>query len=90
MIEDGKTPLTKTQDLENLGFNIVVHPTAMTYSQAFTKKRLMQTLVQNETTKAYKKHMITFSKFNEFVGLDKINNRDNCYSPEKIKTGYMQ
>ncbi|MFT8385202.1 MAG: oxaloacetate decarboxylase [Lentilactobacillus hilgardii] len=89
MIEDGKTPLTKTADLERLGFNIVVHPNAMTYTQAFAEKTLIETLRRDGTTKAYKDRMITFPKFNEFVGLDKVNARDAGYSPEKMRKVYM-
>lgn len=84
MIEDGKTPLTETSELERLGFNIVVHPNAMTYTQAFAEKELIETLKRDGTTKAFKDRMITFPKFNEFVGLDKVNNRDAMYSPEKM------
>ncbi|AQW20984.1 carboxyvinyl-carboxyphosphonate phosphorylmutase [Lentilactobacillus curieae] len=84
MIEDRKTPLTETSELERLGFNIVVHPNAMTYTQAFAEKELIETLKRDGTTKAFKDHMITFPKFNEFVGLDKVNNRDAMYSPEKM------
>ncbi len=85
MIEDGKTPLTATEDLERLGFNIVVHPNAMTYTQTYAEEQLVQTLQRDGTTKAYKDHMITFPKFNEFVGLDQVNARDAQYAPEKMK-----
>lgn len=85
MIEDGKTPLTATEDLERLGFNIVVHPNAMTYTQTYAEEQLVQTLQRDGTTKAYKDHMITFPKFNEFVGLDQVNARDAQYVPEKMK-----
>lgn len=84
MIEDGKTPLTKTKDLERLGFNIVVHPNAMTYTQTYAEEQLVKTLQRDGTTKNYKNHMITFPKFNEFVGLDEINARDAEYAPEKM------
>jgi hypothetical protein len=33
--------------------------------------------------------MITFPKFNEFVGLDRVNARDAEYSPEKMAQTYM-
>ncbi|WP_252898877.1 isocitrate lyase/PEP mutase family protein [Secundilactobacillus odoratitofui] len=86
MIEDGKTPLTKTEDLERLGFNIVVHPNAMTYTQTYAEEQLVKTLQRDGTTKAYKSQMITFPKFNEFVGLDEVNARDATYAPEKNGT----
>lgn len=84
MIEGGKTPLTKSEDLEKLGFNIVVHPTAMTYTQAYAEEQLIQTLQREGTTKHFEDRMITFSKFNAFVGLDKVNARDAQYSPENM------
>ncbi len=85
MIEGGKTPLLKAQELEKLGFNIVVHPTAMTYTQAYAEEKLIQNIQQTGTTEGYEDKMITFSKFNQFVGLDKINARDAEYSPENMK-----
>ncbi|MTV81258.1 carboxyvinyl-carboxyphosphonate phosphorylmutase [Lactobacillus sp. CRM56-3] len=88
MIEDGKTPLTKPEELQKLGFNIVVYPNAMTYTQTYAEEQLIKTLQRDGTTKAYKDHMITFPHFNEFVGLDKVNARDAKYAPEKM-TKYM-
>lgn len=84
MIEGGKTPLTRSEDLEKLGFNIVVHPTAMTYTQAYAEEQLIQTLQREGTTKSFEDRMITFTKFNDFVGLDKVNARDAAYAPEKM------
>lgn len=89
MIEDGKTPLTKKEDLQELGFNIVVHPNTLTYTQAYAEKTLLETLKRDGSTKAYKDRMITFPKFNEFVGLDRVNARDAEYSPEKMARTYM-
>lgn len=84
MIEGDKTPLTRSEDLEKLGFNIVVHPTAMTYTQAYAEKQLIQTLQREGTTKSFEDRMIAFTKFNDFVGLDKVNARDAAYAPEKM------
>lgn len=89
MIEDGKTPLTKKEDLQKLGFNIVVRPNTLTYTQAYAEKTLLETLKRDGSTKAYKDRMITFPKFNEFVGLDRVNARDAEYSPEKMAQTYM-
>ena len=90
MIEGGKTPLTKTEDLEHLGFTIVVHPTAMTYAQAFAERALIATLQRDGITKAFKDRMITFPTFNKFVGLDEVNERDARYSPEAMRRTFMQ
>lgn len=89
MIEGGQTPLTKTEDLQQLGFNIVVYPTALTYAQAYTEKELLQTLLDDGTTESYQDRMITFSEFNHFIGLDEMNSRDQAYAPENMLQ-YMQ
>jgi 2-methylisocitrate lyase-like PEP mutase family enzyme len=89
MIEGGKTPLTTAADLEQLGFNIVVHPTAMTYTQAYAEEQLLQTLQRDGTTTAAEAQMITFNKFNQFVGLDQVNTREAQYAPENM-TQYME
>ncbi|QGG61915.1 carboxyvinyl-carboxyphosphonate phosphorylmutase [Loigolactobacillus bifermentans] len=89
MIEGGKTPLTTAADLEQLGFNIVVHPTAMTYTQAYAEEQLLQTLQHDGTTTAAEAQMITFNKFNQFVGLNQVNTREAQYAPENM-TQYME
>lgn len=89
MIEGGKTPLTTAEDLERLGFNIVVHPTAMTYTQAYAEEQLLQTLQRDGTTTAAEGQMITFNKFNQFVGLDQVNTREAQYAPENMAQ-YME
>lgn len=84
MIEGGLTPLTKTAELEKLGFNIIVYPTALTYAQAYTEKNLLQTLLDEGTTENYQDKMITFDEFNDFIGLDEVNQRDSAYAPENM------
>ncbi|MGY0836730.1 isocitrate lyase/PEP mutase family protein [Aerococcus urinaeequi] len=84
MIEGGLTPLTKTSELEKLGFNIIVYPTALTYAQAYTEKNLLQTLRNEGTTRNYQDKMITFDEFNEFIGLDDVNQCDAAYAPENM------
>ena len=84
MIEGGKTPLTDTAKLRDLGFRIVVYPTAMTYARAFADEQLVETLIQTGSTKSYEDRMITFDKFNHFVGLDQVNAREAQYDDKHM------
>ncbi|KRL44458.1 isocitrate lyase/PEP mutase family protein [Lacticaseibacillus manihotivorans] len=84
MIEGGKTPLTDTAKLRDLGFRIVVYPTAMTYARAFADEQLVETLIQTGSTKSYEDRMITFDKFNHFVGLDQVNAREAQYDAKHM------
>lgn len=89
MIEDGLTPLVETDELEKLGFNIVTHPTALTYAQSYAEEQLIKHLNRDGTTENYKEHMITFPKFNEFIGLEQVNELDATYAPENMRQ-YMK
>ncbi|KRM35049.1 carboxyvinyl-carboxyphosphonate phosphorylmutase [Agrilactobacillus composti DSM 18527 = JCM 14202] len=84
MIEDGATPSLPTQVLGQMGFSIVVHPTALTYAQTFIDEKVLKNLKATGTTDAAKAHMVTFDKFNQFIGLDKVNAVEARYTPEKI------
>lgn len=89
MIEDGLTPLVDAQELEKLGFNIVTYPTALTYAQSYAEEQLIKHLNRDGTTKNYKEHMITFPKFNDFIGLEQVNELDATYAPENMRQ-YMK
>lgn len=89
MIEDGLTPLIDAKELEKLGFNIVTYPTALTYAQSYAEEQLIKCLNRDGTTKGYKDHMITFPKFNEFIGLEQVNKQDAIYAPENMRQ-YMK
>ncbi len=85
MIEGGKTPLTTNEDLQRLGFRIVVYPTAMTYATTFAEEALMATMMSTGSTATFTDRMVTFDRFNQFVGLDDINATEANYAPEKMR-----
>ncbi len=78
-IEGGKTPLLTTNELEELGFNIVVYPNATVYATAWALKELWEGLMREGTTKNFMDKMICFDEFNTFVGLDKIRELESHY-----------
>lgn len=90
MIEGGQTPLMATQDLQRLGFRIVVYPTAMTYTTAYAEEHLVQTMIKEGTTASCEDQMMTFEQFNNFIGLDAVNSREARYAPEKMRTELAQ
>ncbi|MFD1485170.1 oxaloacetate decarboxylase [Lacticaseibacillus baoqingensis] len=85
MIEGGQTPLTATAELKQLGFRIVVYPTAMTYATAYAEEHLVQTMIKSGTTAGFADRMMTFDHFNHFIGLEDVNAREALYSPEKMR-----
>lgn len=85
MIEDGKTPDLTTNKLKELGFSIVVHPTASVYTEAYSIKNMLKTLQKEGSTKSMINQMITFNEFNEFVGLNKLNKFEKSHSDANMK-----
>ncbi|WP_311407461.1 isocitrate lyase/PEP mutase family protein [Liquorilactobacillus uvarum] len=85
MIEGGATPMLTSEELCSLGFSIVVHPTALTYAHTFATEQLLSNLKETGTTAGQEDKMITFDRFNNFIGLDEVNRREQQYAPEKMK-----
>lgn len=73
MVEGGRTPLCTNEELEKLGYNLVIWPTASTYVTAFMMQKLMAELKENGTTEGFMDKMIDFPDFNKLIGLDEYN-----------------
>ncbi|HZK83827.1 MAG TPA: isocitrate lyase/PEP mutase family protein [Desulfosporosinus sp.] len=72
MVEGGKTPLLPAQELEKLGYDLVIFPTASTYVAAQAMKNLMAQLMKTGSTESLIPEMTSFSEFNELIGLSQI------------------
>lgn len=80
MIEDGATPMMSAKELEDMGYSLVVHPTALTYADAYAQRAVLEDINKTGQTSTTKKHMVTFTDFNNMVGLDDLNELENKYS----------
>ncbi|MCI1880654.1 MAG: oxaloacetate decarboxylase [Sporolactobacillus sp.] len=83
MIEQGKTPLMTDDELQELGFRIAVHPTALAYAQTFAEEALLTELHTKKTTAGFMDRLIPFHRFNRFIGLDEVNALEQRYAPAK-------
>jgi len=72
MVEGGRTPLLSAGELEKLGYDLVIFPTASTYMVAQAMKNLMEELMKSGTTESLIPEMISFPEFNELIGLAEI------------------
>jgi 2,3-dimethylmalate lyase len=79
MVEGGRTPLLPVQELAELGYDIAIFPTASTYTLALAITRLMENLKQTGTTAGMLDQMVTFTEFNELIGLPQIREREKTY-----------
>ena len=84
MVEGGRTPLMTAQELQELGYGLVIFPTSSTYITAQAVTRVMQELKTTGTTKAMLGEMIPFQQFNELVGLPAVREiEDKFLLPSK-------
>ncbi|WP_010631119.1 isocitrate lyase/PEP mutase family protein [Sporolactobacillus vineae] len=80
MIEHGKTPLMTADELQELGFRIMVHPTALAYAQTFAEQELLKELYTRKTTAGFMDRLVPFDQFNRFIGLDEVNQLEEKYT----------
>lgn len=80
MVEGGRTPLLKNQELEALGFNLTIYPTASIYVATKAMVDLWTALKNDDTTANVMDKMVTFAEFNDLIGLDAIREIERNYA----------
>lgn len=81
MLESGRTPLMTTQQLQEIGYNLVIFCVASTYVSAKAVLGYLKHLKDAGTTKdIIESSMIAFPEFNKFIGLDKVREIEKKYA----------
>jgi len=80
MVEGGRTPMLKNDELEALGFNVTIYPTASIYVATKAMVDLWNGLKNDGTTANMMDKMVTFAEFNDLIGLDSIRAIERNYS----------
>lgn len=79
MVEGGRTPLRPNGELEEMGYNLVIYPTASVYVTTKAMLDLMNNLKEENTTANYIDQMIPFPEFNAIIGLNEIREKEAKY-----------
>lgn len=79
MVEGGRTPNLTTQQLEDMGFNIVFYPCSLIYTVTKAMTEVLSSLKEHGTTAYTLDKLMEFSSFNKFIGLDEYNELDKKY-----------
>ena len=82
MVEGGKTPILTAKELQDIGYSIVTFPLSTLYAAAWGVRMVMEELATRGTTAGYMDKMITFSDFNQLVGLEDIRATERRYYKE--------
>lgn len=72
MVEGGKTPLTPLDDLQALGYRLVIHPGGVARAVARTMRDYYASLRQTGSTEAFLDRMVGFKGINEIVGTEEM------------------
>ncbi len=68
MIEGGKTPYLEAEELEEIGFDVVVYPLAAIFSAARRLKQMYRTLKSEGSTRS--EDLMDFDEFDELIDSD--------------------
>jgi len=83
MVEGGRTPFLPAKELEEIGYELVIFPTATIYTVTKAIKNLLKILKEDGTTKRFIDNMTPFEEFNKLIGLSEIREIEKKYAPKK-------
>ena len=74
--ENGKTPPRTAQQLEEMGFNIVIFPCGTAFVATKAMKKMLEQLKREGTSENCIDQMTTFHEFTDIVGLPELQQRE--------------
>ena len=79
MIEHGKTPLLSVDELQDLGYSLVIYPLATLYMATKAMCEAVKELKDTGTTAGLVDRMLAFHEFNDLVGLKDFQTLERQY-----------
>lgn len=79
MVEGGKTPIHGTDDLQSLGFSLVIFPGGVVRALAKTAGEYYQGLISTGSNEGFKDRMFDFSGLNDVIGTTAMLEKGNSY-----------
>lgn len=79
MVEGGKTPIHGTDDLQSLGFSLVIFPGGVVRALAKTAGDYYRGLISSGSNKGFKDRMFDFSGLNDVIGTNEMLEKGNSY-----------
>lgn len=68
MVEGGKTPLMRINELQDIGYRLVIFPAGLVRAQAKLTREFFDTLIAEGTTGPFQNRMLDFKGINELIG----------------------
>jgi len=79
VVEGGRTPEFSSNELEEIGFDIVMFPGGIVRALAKTAREYYETLSRTGSTQAYKDRMYNFTELNDIIGLQEMSALDEKF-----------
>lgn len=79
MIEGGKTPVLRKEELAELGFHLILYPLAGLFASARSIELMYQKLHSDGTTLGEEDRLMTFPQFNDLIGVEEKYNQAQRY-----------
>lgn len=79
MVEHGKTPFLTGEQLEAIGYKIVIYPVSTLYAVTKAVEGLLADLKVADTTAVCRDRMAKFPEFNELIGLAKARDLEKSF-----------
>lgn len=79
MVEGGKTPIHGTQDLQTLGFSLVIFPGGVVRALAKTAGDYYRGLISTGSNEGFRDRMYDFAGLNEVIGTDAMLKQGKTY-----------
>src|SRR5579883_153301 len=77
--ESGKTPPLSLQEIQALGFKLVIFPVSLLFAATHAMLQMLALLKQGETSTPYASQMVTFTQFTQLIGLPGIQALERRY-----------
>lgn len=87
MVEGGKTPLHSAQELETMGFSLVIFPGGLVRAVAHMARGYFASLREHGTTQPYWDRMLSFRALNELIGTPELLEEGKRYDPANFESG---
>jgi 2-methylisocitrate lyase-like PEP mutase family enzyme len=87
MVEGGKTPMLPAEELESLGFALVIFPGAIVRSLAKAAEDFYTSLKARSSTDPFRARMFDFDALNRLIGTPEMLDRGKSYAGSESKPG---
>jgi methylisocitrate lyase len=85
MVEGGKTPILSAEQLEEIGYALVIFPNSVTRVIAKAAGDFYQALKQAGVTTPHYDRMLQFNELNQILGIEKFREMERKYNDNNFK-----